>query len=221
MSISPYPRQPVTWNSLLQHEQPLKLTPRSINGLYRHHNFITTIKSYIFPIYNSCHKVPQSVATLASSMHSFASVIAGFLLCSLTSAIPIQGTPLEKRQTVNCTDTRAIYDASCWNTLDLGNYLDNPVSGWNHTTPVCSNVPGPAGDGAACCEPGEPWSTCYLRLATGVATYNCLNINDQTCISEPTENVDPRIAPEVRYVLHTIYSTCTAGSCVCRKTADL
>lgn len=115
-----------------------------------------------------------------------------------TSAYPVTQPPLLPRQT-DCTVLNQGFDPSCWSVLGLSKYLDN----WNKTTPVCT-----ANNGNGCCNPDELWSNCFIRLATnGLRTDDCSIIN-KACASEPTyaeEQVTSVIAPEVYYIVHSIY----------------
>ena len=126
------------------------------------------------------------------------------MLSTLLSVIasPIPETILQRRQTVNCTDLNADFDSSCWATLGLSDYLIYPQTGWMFTTPSCSED----SSDTNCCKPDEPWSTCYLHLAHGVAGSDCSEINPQSCTWDPSLDVNPSIAAQVRYVMRNIYS---------------
>lgn len=143
-------------------------------------------------------------------------IVATSLFMSLAAAAPVQDVihsgPLKPRQAPNCNigtqvDDLTAYDASCWNSLDIMPYLTN----WKTTTPTCSAT---AGSILSCCSASEPWSTCFLRLAT-----KQLNVYDSTQL-EPTESgslgtsggrmfaldsgLDPTIASQVNYVVLNI-----------------
>ncbi|KAL8785995.1 MAG: hypothetical protein Q9195_008406 [Heterodermia aff. obscurata] len=132
-----------------------------------------------------------------------------------STASPVRGlidilipkaVPLESRQVVNCTDIHADFDESCWATLGLSDYLLDPITGWNATTRICSTTDdGTDSDGSDCCKPDQPWSTCFLHLAHGVAGSDCSEINAQMCSWDPTLAVAAVIAPQVRYVMRNIY----------------
>ncbi|KAG7005643.1 hypothetical protein G7Y79_00018g044500 [Physcia stellaris] len=128
-----------------------------------------------------------------------------YLLPTLRSVLasPIPETTLQNRYTVDCTDLAADFDYTCWATLGLSDYLISPETGWMYTTPNCTED----SSGANCCKPDEPWSTCYLHLAHGVAGDDCSEINPQSCTYDATLDVDPKIAAQVRYVMRNIYST--------------
>ena len=117
---------------------------------------------------------------------------------------------LEKRQTYNCTDLKAPFDSRCWDELNLSGYLLDPETGWNHTTRVCATEQtAEDNDGSDCCKVGEPWTTCYLRLAHGSPGQDCSQINSQFCSYQSTLDpyMDPSIKPSVQYVMKNIYGT--------------
>ena len=125
---------------------------------------------------------------------------------SLISASPVTN-PKHTRAgnfVVNCTDAEAIFDSSCWDTLHVPEYILN----WNRTTPICAaDKDGTDQDGSTCCEPDEPWSTCFLRLAHGIAGADCSSVIAQTCSWDPTLSPDlpSSVVPQVRYVMRNIY----------------
>ena len=121
---------------------------------------------------------------------------------------PEHSSVLQERATYNCTDLRANFDQRCWDELDISGYLLNPTTGWNHTVRICSQVENvESNDGADCCKVGEPWTTCYLRLAHGTPGQDCSQINSQFCSYQSglAPNLDPNIKPEVQYVMKNIY----------------
>ena len=126
-------------------------------------------------------------------------------LVQLVAASPLPDPDLHARQGVNCSDLNpaASFDDSCWGVLDLSDWLSNPKTGWNATTPVCTD----SEDGTNCCEPDEPWTTCFLRLAHGNSLYDCSQINVQSCADEGTLSpyLSPSIVPQTRYVMKNIY----------------
>ena len=119
------------------------------------------------------------------------------------SAAPYMEDPLAPRQTTDCnsTDSETLYDASCWASLDLTNWL----SSW-HAPNTCTDP----GNGTNCCLEDETWSVCFLRLGTGDSGYNCtqisVNTNDCTYSGALNPDLDPSIRAQVRYVLRTIFS---------------
>lgn len=130
---------------------------------------------------------------------AYLSIVAVLLAVTLVTSSPITGQHPQPRQSVNCTDPDAITNGSCWETLHLAEYLTN----WNKNRPICKTINGTPEDGAHCCAANEVWSTCFIRLSIGNHGYNCLNINEGTC---PIFLVDATTAPEVRYILATMYS---------------
>ena len=129
----------------------------------------------------------------------YLSTVAILVAVTLVTSSPIIGSHPQRRQSVNCTDPDAIASGSCWEELHLAEYLTN----WNKNRPICKTTDGTTEDGAHCCAFNEVWSTCFIRLAIGNHGYNCLNINEGTC---PNFQVSAKTAPEVRYVLGTMYS---------------
>lgn len=111
-----------------------------------------------------------------------------------------------EQRSINCNGTAATpFDPSCWETLDIGDWLKN----WNQTVARC----GPDDDGSQCCNPttapNEPWSKCFLRLATANAGYDCttIKINDCGLESVPlSKNVNASSMAQMRYVVWNIYS---------------
>lgn len=138
------------------------------------------------------------------------SIVLAVIAISSTIASPVSlvgsslsSTQLNERQLVNCTDLASAFDGSCWKTLDLSDWLNNPTTGWNKTTPICDAYH----DSSHCCIAGEPWTTCFLRLAHRTGGSDCSEINVQTCSVDMHQDVGPQIAPQVHYVMKTIYST--------------
>ncbi|KAL6721039.1 hypothetical protein ACLMJK_000139 [Lecanora helva] len=130
---------------------------------------------------------------------------------SLATKSPLLDTTdapiLEDRQQTNCTDLDALYFPECWDQLDIPGYLNDPRTGWNVTTPVCKPSDSEASD---CCKPGEPWSNCFIRLATGHTEFDCTKIGFRTCLLSNRPPLSPTLAPsiaaKVRYVLRNIFS---------------
>ncbi|KAM0802347.1 hypothetical protein BDR22DRAFT_819880 [Usnea florida] len=121
--------------------------------------------------------------------------------------LPILGTLMLLSSTTfaavdcNSTDSEAFYDASCWASLNLTNWL----STWQAPS-VC----GDTGSGRNCCLENEAWSTCFLRLGTGNSGYNCsqISVNTNVCAYSGAlaSDLDPSIQAQVRYVLRTIFN---------------
>ena len=135
-----------------------------------------------------------------------------YFLCGITllcindaCASPTTGGLLATRD-VNCTGgAGAVYDDSCWATLNMTSWIKN----WNATTPKCSG----SADGSDCCapsnNPNEPWSTCFLRLALGDSDYDCSQINLKSCSLEGfvlASNYNTSVdMPQYRYAVRNIY----------------
>lgn len=144
-------------------------------------------------------------------------LIAAFLTgWSFTVATPVHHARLaslvEPRQAINCnigtnTDSNnfATYNSACWNQLNIMPYLTN----WTANTPKCTATE----DEQACCSISEPWSTCFLRLATGKeGAYDCTRIffpGSTTCPA-PSQGalglqlspyLSPDIASQANYVV--------------------
>lgn len=85
---------------------------------------------------------------------------------TLTATITATSPTTSSSSTPNCTDvsssTGATYP-SCWDTLGMTQWMFN----WNFTTTTC--------------QPGEIWSTCFLRLAYGSAGYDCSTLGSLNC----------------------------------------
>ncbi|KAL8982836.1 MAG: hypothetical protein Q9177_005154 [Variospora cf. flavescens] len=117
---------------------------------------------------------------------------------------------LEKRQQVNCTEPDTLFFTQCWDILNIHDYLTDPQTGWFNTTRICQNEGGNSGanSGNGCCSPGEPWSTCYLRLNLKYSNSNCLSIVNNDCTSNMVSDIkveDPVLLPYVRYTVKNIF----------------
>ena len=140
-------------------------------------------------------------------------IFAASALLSFAAAAPFPGSvhhgSLGARQAPSCNigtqiNDAAAYDSSCWNTLDIMPYLTN----WKATTPICTDAENTAGQTLSCCGTSEPWSICFLRLATRQTTYDCTKISTATCpllSNMPLDGaLDPSIASQVNYVVLNI-----------------
>ncbi|KAL8834648.1 MAG: hypothetical protein Q9170_003650 [Blastenia crenularia] len=115
---------------------------------------------------------------------------------------------LEKRQMINCTDPNALFFEDCWDILKIHDYLVAPVTGWINTVRYCENEGNSwENDGASCCVKGEPWSTCYLRLACPGSAFDCTSPSGGRCTDAMISaiRVDPSIHPYARYTVKNIY----------------
>ena len=120
----------------------------------------------------------------------------------------------EKRQSFNCTHLSSAFNQACWQELQLSNFLLGGGEwglGWNKSTRVCDPQSSDVNnnDGANCCLPTEPWTSCFLRLAQGGGTQDCSQINAQFCSMPPENalsvNLADSIRPEVQYIQKNIY----------------
>ena len=148
---------------------------------------------------------------LHRSIMSSSLIVAALALLPLAAAAPVQGgihsESLEARQAPNCNiGTRinsAAYDSLCWNTLNIMPYLTN----WKTATPTCTDADNSAGNTVGCCVASEPWSTCFLRLATRKANaYDCTQIGTTSCSFPASLDpaLDPTIASQVNYIVLNI-----------------
>lgn len=154
----------------------------------------------------------SSVAIMASSL-----MVAASAILSFAAAAPFQNHPhsglLEARQAPSCgigtqVNSLAAYDSSCWDTLNIMPYLTN----WKATTPTCTDAANSAGQTLSCCGASEPWSTCFLRLATKqLNVYDCTQVTSTECPLGADggglaldAGLDPTIASQVNYVVLNI-----------------
>ena len=158
-------------------------------------------------LYFSSSTLYNNVAIMTSSL-----IFAASALLSFAAAVPVQdhlhSRFLETRQALNCNigtglDNQDAYDSSCWDTLNIMPYLTN----WKATTPTCTDAETSAGQTLSCCGASEPWSTCFLRLATKQSTYDCTQVGlkcplGATSALDP--GLDPTIASQVNYVVLNI-----------------
>ena len=120
-----------------------------------------------------------------------------------TSTDVISDRYLEERTQLvggNCSSLTNI-EATCWSQLHISNYL----SQWVGAHQTCKT----GGSGTDCCIAGEPWSTCFIRLAYGsrYATYgmNCTGFNG--CREPPlAPSLPDGITIQDFYVLNGIYA---------------
>ena len=147
------------------------------------------------------------VAIMPSSL-----IVAASALLSLAAAAPVQddvrSRPLEPRTAPSCNigtqvGATAPYNSSCWDALNIMPYLTN----WKSTTPTCTDAENSAGQTLSCCVASEPWSTCFLRLATRQSNaYDCTQISPTACPFPVTLDaaLDPTIASQVNYIVLNI-----------------
>ena len=147
------------------------------------------------------------------SYFSFLRIVLASACISLTAATPVladsRSTNLNVRQTVNCADLNAAISPLCWDILKIPDYLNDPTEGWKAKTPICTI----ADNKQFCCEPNEPWSTCFLRLAHGTPNQDCTQLGglganfapgNDPCPFNGAYRLNRTTAPEARHVLSSI-----------------
>lgn len=107
------------------------------------------------------------------------------LISAISTSIQLAGASpgYGKRQQTpiaNCSDPGALFNETCWDALDISDYLGNDT-GWVWRYPLCDNSTEAGMSGIGCCLSDEPWSTCYLRFGWGVSGPGCVTINPQEC----------------------------------------
>ena len=129
------------------------------------------------------------------------------LLCIPLAASLVEAWPLSRlwnRQDLTldvCANQKAVPDSRCWNLANIPSYLNDPTTGWIHTTPTCD-------DSTRCCVPSDDgWSTCFLRLALPDSGQDCTTLNDHPCTTQGDldPNLAPTILPQARYTVMSIY----------------
>ncbi|CAO1598374.1 hypothetical protein XANCAGTX0491_002143 [Xanthoria calcicola] len=129
---------------------------------------------------------------------TFSSTLSALFIVSSAAA----ALPSDVVNSVNCTDKQAIPYASCWNDLAVADYL----AAWSRETPTCSAT---KGDGSDCCVAEEPWSTCFLRVNSGQAGYECDSISMNSCATiNPgvSDKIRTDLQPRVRYAMNAIFT---------------
>ena len=138
-------------------------------------------------------------------------IIGSAWISAIAASIPgSSGRYLEERSELvgaECTSPINI-SFTCWNQLGIPAYLTQ----WAATHPTCTS----AANETDCCISGEPWSTCFMRLAyafdsSHYAVYG-LNCTGFGSCQEPP--LAPPLAPSLPsgitiqefYVLNTIYA---------------
>ena len=128
--------------------------------------------------------------------HISTSLIIGLAYAAQAYAAPVEA--LQPRDLVTCQDPNAGIDPSCWDLLDLTNFVTN----WNKTTPVCP--PGPTT--GKCCGTTEAWTTCFLRMNQPESGSDCTTISSCAFSSSlRTIPNDSRMTAQAHYVVFNIY----------------
>lgn len=132
---------------------------------------------------------------------AFPSVVRSLaLILPLVSSTPVMPPSIQTRQDqFPCMDVdpKAVFDGSCWQQLDLSNWLNN----WS--PPTC----GSSSTATDCCRSTESWANCFLRLGKGASGYDCDKIKSGFCTYDPDldPGLSPDIKPQVRYIMKTIF----------------
>ena len=151
----------------------------------------TPSRSHVLPDPNTVVRIPQSTSGSSPTV-----------------------APLQTESNQSCSAVNGgVYSESCWETLNVKVYLIDPVVGWNQTVPICG-IRGSASDRKEtrkCCTSTEPWSTCFLRLATLNPGLDCSSLQSPYCSIMSAEQVAAPIAPHVHYVIKNIVSEFADG----------
>lgn len=113
-------------------------------------------------------------------------------------ATAISRSSLVERETVNCTSAHAALDATCWQTLNVTEW----ITGWEASIGTCKTD-----NEDDCCLSTEVWSTCFLRINQMASGSDCREINSNTCSFTPDliSTLKPNVTSEVHYVIQNIY----------------
>lgn len=99
---------------------------------------------------------------------------------SLPSSYPYLAPPAPAGQ-VDCNNITSAFSSSCWDTLNIPDYLGNVNYGWIYKTPTCDNSTDSGVNQVGCCAPEEPWSTCFLRVGRGLPGAQCVTVSEGDC----------------------------------------
>lgn len=100
------------------------------------------------------------------------------------------------------TTTRAFPDPSCWDKLDMTDWMTD----WNTSTSICTatqSVP------TCQCRISEPWATCFMRLTyerNRTASYVCTNLTRPEDCTEPVPGIVVPGPPQIFYGAYSIWS---------------
>lgn len=103
--------------------------------------------------------------------------------------MPVLTLPVSVSQTpppapagqVDCNNITSAFSPSCWDTLNIPDYLGNTNYGWIHHVPTCDTTTDNGINKVGCCDSGEPWSTCFLRVGRGLPGAQCVTISRGDC----------------------------------------
>ena len=133
-----------------------------------------------------------------------------FICLSVVNARALSLSPRWNAKRAIC-NTVSSFDPSCWDSLGVADYLKK----WNASTPICygqdqANQTGAnfnSTAGSDCCNAGEAWSTCFLRLAYKQPGHDCRNINPQDCSWDTLSKLSLGDDAATKfYLLRAIYS---------------
>ena len=121
-----------------------------------------------------------------------------------TLAIHAAASPVVKEgQQALCANADAPLLSSCWDVLDIPDYLIN----WNKNVPVGTGFQ----YSDSFCFAGEAWSSCFIRTGweqvDGVV--DCFNVNQTDCkspIGSLRDDIAPGTAQQVKYVTSSVVS---------------
>lgn len=99
---------------------------------------------------------------------------------ALAFPAPQQPPPAPAGQ-VDCNNITANFHSSCWDTLNIPDYLGNHEYGWIYKTPKCDSSTDDGVNNVGCCAPDEPWSTCFMRIGRGLPGAQCVTISPGDC----------------------------------------
>lgn len=173
-------------------------------SLYSNHQYEYMKQVSAFCSIKSISTYPIPAAVMSSPLTRLAVVFIASLACCSPLSSSYEPRSLESRGT-NCVDPAAAIDSTCWDTLNIAKYLNDPVTGWKKTTPTCTSTD----SGVTCCRADEPWSTCFLRLYSGRPGTDCsdiTHIENECQLPSPASSLAPSIAASARYVVYAIVS---------------
>ena len=164
--------------------------------------------------YASCiyiySQIPPILFSKSSSILTYAAYYSNTMFSSLVLLgcvieffIPVQALPLkddytlESRDLANCVSPHSQIDTTCWGILGMTTFLLN----WQTDTPTCAV----GGNTTACCNAGEAWSSCFLRMYQPESGTDCTQVDSckfsPSLASLPSGNVTAR----AHYLIYNIY----------------
>ncbi|KAL8909441.1 MAG: hypothetical protein Q9171_005039 [Xanthocarpia ochracea] len=109
-------------------------------------------------------------------------------ICSAGASADAIAYPSQTGQDVSCVDPAAPPSLSCYNALNISQYLVT----WPLSYPAC--------------QPGEFWSTCYIRIATNQSEVDCTTVDSTSCNFDRDLDpyLEPSFIPHIRHALASI-----------------